>query len=163
MENGSFLKTSVATIIIGGCGVNFIIGLSATIGTRYLLIFPSKVMQYLNLKIVTVIASGITVMSYIAIICIAISALSADVRDIRLQAKDYDVFFQGFREKSLIFIPFENFPTMYFVAPYRRYISKQFKKLFPKKLQQPEIQMITPAPTDIRRVQVHVIVNIIAD
>uniref|UniRef100_A0A914YXD0 Uncharacterized protein n=1 Tax=Panagrolaimus superbus TaxID=310955 RepID=A0A914YXD0_9BILA len=52
--------------------------------------------------------------------------------------------------------------TLYFVAPYRRFIKKHATKLFGLQ-QQPEVHVITKIPTQAKSVRVHVFVSVITN
>uniref|UniRef100_A0AC35FR65 Uncharacterized protein n=1 Tax=Panagrolaimus sp. PS1159 TaxID=55785 RepID=A0AC35FR65_9BILA len=65
-------------------------------------------MKYLDLRVVTFIATGINLIAYVALFFLAFYSFPQNLDEVRLQEIKYDSFFENFDEPSLIFIPVEN-------------------------------------------------------
>uniref|UniRef100_A0AC35EYN9 Serpentine Receptor, class H n=1 Tax=Panagrolaimus sp. PS1159 TaxID=55785 RepID=A0AC35EYN9_9BILA len=105
-DYGSFKTCGIAAVFCFIFSSNCILGLSATLASRYLLVFPSSLTKWFTLKKALIAAVGLPIIAYIVILMVFYPILQTDTSTIHQWAFEYDpILKEYFDEPTFLFLP----------------------------------------------------------
>ena len=111
LRDGSFHKTTAATLVRVLLMANSCLGLIATILSRYLLAFPSKFTKIFSIKFFIIVTVVVNLFIYGCFVVVFRLLFTTPEATMRQWATDYDPFF-GTLESSLFFVPLKPIETV---------------------------------------------------